>query len=118
MTLRTRIALHIAAILVFAGLVAYAHYGLTQVTASFAENRIATANFYSKLIRENWASLRETDANKEALLDMLKPELLTYDLQFMRVVAIMLLYGFFFTLLLSESVSLYRLISQHRKVAP
>lgn len=118
MTLRARIVLRIAAILVVVGLVAYAQYGLNQVTALFAENRIVTANFYTKLIRENWSAIKDSDANKQALLDLLKPELLTSDLQFMKVLATILLYGLFFTLLLNESIALYRLVSKRGRTAP
>jgi len=115
MVIRARVALRILGIALLVSVVAYAHYLVNQLTTEFTQDRITHAAFFSKLIRENWDVIKSSDAEKQALLNLLSPALLSTDIMVMRAVILILLYGCFATAVIGELLSLFKLRAGSRR---
>jgi len=120
MTTRTRILLNLLLALMVGALVGYAIHLLNSVVDHMIEDRIATAKFFSKLIKDNWDTIKSSDDEKQALLDLLDPKFLSTDIGFLYVFSLTLLFamGAAFVLgRLTEAFKLWR-ASKARNVAP
>ena len=110
MTTRKRILINLAAALLIGGLAAYAIYLLNLVTDDMMQDRIAHANFFSRLIKENWEGIKSfSDEEKKALLDSLNPAFLTFDIRVLRLVILVLLCGFAVSIILDRFVVIFKL---------
>jgi hypothetical protein len=121
MTTRTRSLLNLAAALFIGGLVAYTIHLLNQVTEDMIQDRIAHANFFSKLIKENWDGIKSfSDEEKKALLNSLNPTFLSMDIRMLRLVILILLCGFAVSIILGRLVVIFKLwqASSARNSAP
>jgi hypothetical protein len=118
MTIRTRVALRLAAILLLIGFVAVAHYELDRVQTLFNAERAVRARFYANVIRENWGCIKNTDQEKQGLLAMLDPDLPSEESEVMHLIAVLLLYGLLGSAVLNQAVSTYKLLSGKQEETP
>ena len=112
MTRSNQILANLVAALLIALLVAYAAHLANQLTESMIQDRVVHANFFSKLVKENWDGIKSySNDEKKALLDSLDPAALGTDIRMLRVVILFLLFGFGASVLLGRAaviISLWR----------
>ena len=91
---RTEIYLSVTWVLILLGLAAFAYIELNQVTAFMVDERVAHANFFTRMIRENWEGIKSfSDDEKKELLELLDLERLAWDIRVMRFLVFILLFG-------------------------
>ena len=94
MAMRTKLLVNFVYILILSGLCIYAYVGINEMTATFIDDRIAHAQFFARIIRENWHGITSfSDDEKKALLESLEPSMLTLDIRTMRFINLFLLVG-------------------------
>ena len=77
--------------------------------------RIVQANFFSRLIKENWEGIKSvSDEEKKALLGMLDPTLLSTDIRMLRLIILMLLWGFGLSVVINRSIAVFKLLRASR----
>lgn len=120
MTTRTKVWLNVVAILITMGMASYSHYAINELAAIFTEVRVADAKFFSKLIRENWEGIKTIpDEKKKVLLQNIDPALTGSDIQIMRFLMLVFMYGMFALVVLNPVTAISKLwkASRHKNAA-
>jgi|SRR5579864_6901233 len=115
MATRTKLLLNLAAILLLVAATAYVHKVVNEVTNTFIEIRVTDAEFFSKLITDNWDGIKSIPIEKrKILLQNLDPALAGSDLRLMRDLILIVFYCFTITLAIERLVVLFRIWKSSR----
>ena len=118
---RTKIYLNVAWVLILLGLGVFAYVELNQVTAFMVDDRVAHANFFTRMIRENWEGIKSfSDTEKKELLELLDHERLAWDIRIMRIIILILIFGCIAPGILDRIIAIFKLwkTSRRGKIAP
>jgi hypothetical protein len=113
---RTKIYLNVTWVLILLGLAVFAYIELNQVTAFMVDDRVAHANFFTRMIRENWEGIKSfSDKEKKDLLELLDRERLAWDIRIMRFIIFILLFGSIAAGILDRIIAIFTLWKTSRR---
>ncbi len=110
MSTRTKLLLNLAGILLLVAATAYVHKSVNEIANTFIEIRVTDAEFFSRLLRDNWDGIKSIPVEKrKILLQNLDPALAGSDLRLMRDLLLLVFYCFTITLGITRLVVLFKL---------